>query len=190
MTETRTTVGVAIPSIPPRKDLLTRAVQSIATQTHSVDAISIAYDTQKEGAGPTRNRALAGITTEWTCYLDDDDEMGPNHVQKLLTHALETNADVVYPWFEVIGGTDPFPAHFGKPWDPDNPRIFPISVIGRTELLRQATFPAPHDGEWAGDDYTYWLEIQSLGGQIVHLPERTWKWHHHGSNTSGLPTRW
>lgn len=184
------TITVAIPSIPPRQVLLHRALKSVSAQTHPVDGVSIAYDIGKEGAGPTRNRALEGVKTEWTCFIDDDDEMNPEHVEKILRCAIENNADVVYPWFDVIGGVDPFPGHFGKPWDPDNPRIFPITVIGRTELLQQATFPRPHDGEWAGDDYPFWLEVQALGGKIVHLPERTWKWHHHSRNTSGLPNRW
>lgn len=185
-------VGFAIPSIPPRTKQLFRALSSVSKQTHPVSEISVAFDVDKEGAGPTRNRALQGITSEWTCFLDDDDEVNPDHVEKILACALENDADVVYPWFTVVGGTDPFPKHFGKPWDPESPRIFPITVIGRTELLQQAEFPAPRWGEadWTGDDYPFWLKVQQLGAKIHHLPERTWKWHHNTGNTSGLPSRW
>lgn len=186
------TVGFAIPSIPPRHKLLARALKSISKQTHRVNEIHIALDIRKEGAGPTRNRALKAISSEWTCFLDDDDEVNPEHVERLLTHAIETGADVVFPWFDVVGGTDPFPQFEGLPWDPENPRIFPVTVIGRTELLQQSAFPTPRWGEadWAGDDWPFWLRVQDNGARIVHLPERTWKWYHHGGNTSGVPGHW
>lgn len=184
-----TTVGFAIPSIHPRHKLLDRAMKSISKQTRPVDEISVAYDNQRQGAGPTRNRAVKRIESEWTCFLDDDDTVNPNHVERLLAHALETEADVVYPWFDVVGGTDPFPQFEGLPWDPENPRIFPITVLGRTEVLRQVEFPPP-DPVGQGDDWPYWLQQNALGVKIVHLPERTWKWYHHSKNTSGLPDRW
>ena len=186
------TVGFAIPSIPPRAQLLVRAINSIKQQTYPVDTITVAYDHRKQGAGPTRNRALLSTKTEWTCFLDDDDWVYPDHVQSLINHANETGADVVFPWFDVVNGTDPFPQFEGLPWDPSNPRIFPIAILGRTELLQQATFPAPNpnDADWHGDDYPFWVQVQDLGGKIEHLNKRTWCWDHGTGNTSGLPSRW
>lgn len=187
-----TSVGVAIPSIPPRGKLLLRCVQSVLAQTHPVAQIHVEVDVDHSGAGPTRSRAIAAMHTEWTCLIDDDDEMYPSHVQRLIEHARETGADVVYPWFDVRGGTDPFPQFEGKEWDPEAPRIFPITVLARTELLQMSEFPEPKQGAWMEDDWPFWQQIQDAGGKIVHLPERTWAWHHHSfpGNTSGVPTRW
>src|SRR5262245_21069253 len=98
-------VTVAIPSIPVRSQLLRRAVDSVLTQTYtSLAGLSIAIDDHREGAGITRQRALDGVNTEWTAFLDDDDEFMPNHLSALMNHAQETEADYAFSWFEVIGG--------------------------------------------------------------------------------------
>lgn len=189
-------VTVAIPSIPPRAGKLGWAIRSVAEQDHQAQAISIAFDLDRQGAGPTRNRALAGVRTSWTAFLDDDDELLPHHLQVLLDEAEETGADLVWPWFKVHGGTDPFPHHRGRQWDPVDPFIFPITVLARTELLRDIAngedgpFPAPGGGDWIGDDYPVWRAMAEAGAKFRHVDEVTWTWHHHGANTSGLPGRW
>ena len=193
-------VGFAIPSIPPRERLLRRAVKSILRQTTPVDQISIAMDTNREGAGSTRNRALDAINTEWTCFLDDDDEVRPEHVELLLQHANETGADIVYPWFDMLGGLDPSLSSptfckEGQEW-PGLNYAFPITILGRTELLKAARFPSedPTPGarnfDWHTADKPFWSAIVDMGGVISHLPARTWVWHHHGANTSGVSDRW
>jgi len=59
-------VTVAIPSIPPRVDMLNRAISSALDQVRPPEAISVALDLRHEGAGPTRTRALRNVSTEWT----------------------------------------------------------------------------------------------------------------------------
>lgn len=195
MTHEASGVTVVIPTIPPRLHQLHRALDSVMAQTIQPDAISIALDTTKAGAGPTRQRALMGARTEWIAFLDDDDELLPTHLSALLAGARmgvgAGEADVIWPWFEVIGGTDPFPQHHGRQWDPTDPHIFPITALVRTRFAQQATFPAPGDhADWHGDDFPYWLQLHDLGARFLHIGAVTWRWHHHGLNTSGLPSRW
>lgn len=182
---------MVIPSIPPRAQLLTRALKSVAKQTEPVCAIAIAIDDQHQGAGPTRTRALRMVQTEWTAFMDDDDELLPDHLRLLLTAAREQEADVVWPWFKVIGGTDPFPHARGVQLKPDNPHIFPICTLVRTELAQQAEFPGSDiTGEWIADDWPFWRQIQELGARFHHIPDITWHWFHNSGNTSGRPDRW
>ena len=210
-------VTVCIPSIPPRSDLLKRALKSVSAQTRPVTDVAIAFDTLKQGAGPTRSRALATVRTEWTAFLDDDDELKPKHVDLCLEWARATDADVVYPWFDVVSGGDPFPMFEGQAWDPAAPHIFPITVLAKTEAFHAAAeklggFPSPpgmgshivtphldetgkvveaiDPNHWSGDDWPFWWTVNDMGYTISHLPERTWLWHHDSGNTSGLPTRW
>ncbi len=197
-------VTVVIPSIPPRRTLLLRALDSVAAQTSPAASVSIAYDIAREGAGPTRTRALRAVQTRWTAFLDDDDEMMSHHLERLLALHAETDADVCVPWFEVVGGADPFPQHRGNLFDdpdkaPHDHRIFPITYLVRTVLVQACTFPKPAWGtaDWAGDDYPVILRMHELGGRFAHTPDITWTWHHHGygqpgraGNTSGLPSRW
>lgn len=190
------TVGVAIPSIPPRGDYLRRAVASVLTQTRPADALSVAFDHDGEGAAATRNRAWGALDTDWVAFLDDDDEMGTHHLERLLACAVENDADLVYPWFTVDGGGDPFPHHFGPAWDSENPHQTTITCLWRRDALEKIDGFPPHsgsigpDGHWIGEDYLAVLNLNDAGGRIVHLPERTWVWHHHGSNTMGLADRW
>jgi hypothetical protein len=120
--------------------------------------------------------------------------MKPAHLATLLEGAERTGADYIYSWYEAVGfGEDPLP-HFGKTFNPGRPTQTTITVLVRTELAQQAGFhpvlPGKLiDGERYGEDFQFTLDILALGGTIVHIPQRTWLWNFHGSNTSGLATK-
>lgn len=186
-------VTVCIPSIPTRADLLSRAVCSVSCQDRPADAISIAFDTKREGAGPTRTRALMAANTTWVAFLDDDDELLPHHLDLLLTTAREEEADVIWGWYHVQGGLDPLRLHEGRQWNRDHPHLFPITALVRTELAKEVGgFDAPNhpSGAISGEDYPFWCRLNDLGAKFLHVNNRTWIWHHHGKNTSGMPHRW
>lgn len=189
-----TTVGVAIPSIPPRGQMLRRAIGSALRQTRLPDALSVIIDHNRDGATTTRNRAWRALDTDYVAFLDDDDELLPQHIEQLHTIAETTGADLVYPWFDVAGGTDPFPQHFNQPWDPNNPRQTTITCLWRRTALEAIDgFPTVPDrcddhGNRIGEDFAAVVALNDKGGRIVHHPERTWIWHHHFANTSGRPT--
>lgn len=189
------TVTVCIPSIPPRSGLLhTRAIPSVFRQTHPVSEIAIAVDLNKSGAWENRNNAIKMANSEWIAFLDDDDEFQPHHVGTLLNMAHEQQADVVWGWFEVIGGSDPFPMHRGRQWDVNNVHIFPITCMVRRSLVldSKATFMPEESniGAWGIQDFPFWKSIHDAGGKFLAIPDITWNWYHHERNTSGLPNRW
>lgn len=201
------TVAAVIPTIPPRREQLARAVCSVMAQRRPVDEILVAVDTEKQGAGPTRTRAMLRAETEWIAFLDDDDEWYPEHIEVLLATADETAADVVYPWYDVIGGQDPLAMFEGVPWDDENPHLFPVSYLVRTELAHLCHFPAPPEAvlgphgqpenpNWTGDDWPFIIQLLREKPKVVHVNQRTWAWHHWGvgsktrlGNTSGRPDR-
>lgn len=188
-------VTAAIPVHLPRlRTYLHRALDSVLLQTHPVDALSVAVDKEHEGAGATRNRALAGVRTEWTAFLDSDDEWLPEHIALLLAHAEETGADLVYPWFTVPAGWDPLRQFEGKEfrgeWLNDQ-NMIPITVLVRTEMLRDVGGFEPRGPAWNPcEDYAAWLKLRDAGAKIVHLNRRTWLWHWHSGNTSGRGDAW
>lgn len=184
-------VDVIIPTVPPRRRMLGEAVQSVLEQTYAANAVIISTDTERRGAGPTRQAGLMRATSEWSAFLDDDDLLLPHHLETLMRAAEEKHADVVFPWFTVEGGTDPFPMHEGRQWDAADPHIFPITALVRTELAQKSHFPVPEWGhaDWAGDDFPFWLAISEMGGRFHHVPERTWIWRHWGGNSSGVPSK-
>ncbi len=200
--ESRNSVTMVIPTIPPRRQLLARAIDSVLAQKRPVDAYSIAVDTRHDGASVTRNRAMRGVRTEWVAFLDDDDVLYPDHIGLLLEHAEKTGADVVYPWFDVPDGFDPFPKYEGKPFDPDALRsvqnFIPVTVLVRTGLVRGVGGFEPRntstaEGASPCEEWGLWLKLLSIGAKFEHLPVRTWSWHWHsgyGGNTSGRGDRW
>jgi glycosyltransferase involved in cell wall biosynthesis len=80
-------VTVAIPSIPGREQLLARALESVAAQTTAPRRILVHTDTERHGAAWTRNRLLRQVRTGWVAWLDDDDELLPNHLEVLIRGA-------------------------------------------------------------------------------------------------------
>lgn len=185
-------ITVCMPSIPPRGVLRNAALASVNAQTIQPAAISVAIDVNREGAPATRQRALDAVNTKWVAFLDDDDMFMPQHLDHLYQHQLDTGADFVYAWFEVIGGGDPFPpTHFTNPFNPDDPIETTITTLMRTELAKEIGFQSLNRGEGnTGEDYRMVLKCVEKGAKISHLVERTWYWRHHSKNTSGLPTKW
>lgn len=188
-------VTAVIPSIPPRTDTtLRRALASVLAQTRAVDAISVHVDHDRLGAAVNRTRALEGVRTEFVALLDDDDEWQPDHIELLWRHARETQADLVYPWFTVPGGFDPWPHREGQPFDREALRsenYIPITVLVRTELLLDVGgFTPKGPPENPCDDWGTWERLLDEGARFEHLNRRTWTWHWHGANTSGRADRW
>lgn len=201
------TIGVIIPSIPPRRPQLLRALRSVGKQTMLAEDLSVAVDVEHAGAPVTRQRALDGLATgvEWVAPLDDDDEFMPFHLEALHAHAMETGADYVYSWFELVGPDgmsygdyDPvFPeTHFTNPFDPAEPIETTITILIKRELLAAVGYvelDRPEEyakGASTGEDRNLTLRCIEAGATISHLVRRTWRWHHHGRNTSGRPDRW
>lgn len=199
-------VTVVVTTIPERAQLIGRALESIQRGTVQPDTIIVASDVNREGAAATRTRGLKMVDTEWTAFLDDDDEFGEFHLEHLLAKQVETSADMVFPWFYVMGGSDPFPENFEREFDVEDPHQTTVTVLVRTgaamavngflwESGLDADDPGVDpDGNRAGEEFHFAIKLARAGYKIAHLQERTWTWHHwmNGNqigNTMGLPSR-
>ena len=187
----RNDITIVTPTIPSRSSMFVRAMRSAHQQTLPRLAFWVAVDVAREGAAATRQRALMQAKSTWVAFLDDDDALMKEHLEKLLEHALATDADFVYSWFLVPGGTDPFPdTHYTNPFDPEDPIETTITTLVKTELAQSVGFQPLDRGEInSGEDRYFTLGCLEAGGKITHLVDRTWYWFHHSGNTSGLPTK-
>jgi len=190
-------VAVVIPHIPTRVAELQRALASVWNQTLQPDVVVVAIDNGRTGSAATRNRGLWYAATEWIAFLDDDDELLPNHLEVLLRAAIDANAGVVYPGCRVVdpaGNEVPQRdewGRFGQQFDPELLRQ--RSYIPVTSLVHRYAAQVSHFGAPPGSDYDDWgfyLRVLDAGVKFVHVPEVTWVWHHHGANTSGRADRW
>ena len=213
---TRPKIATITPTIPTRNQMLKRAMASIDMQTLPAWEVHVAHDLDRVGAAVNRQRALDMVSTDcdWVAPLDDDDEMMPFHLEDLYEHAMETGADYVYSWYELVrlgqrmgdyyvrapDGTltdGVFPiTHFTEPFDPENPVETTITILIKRELLESVGYVQLHRpeayaaGASTGEDRNLTLRCIEAGANIQHLVQRTWLWHHHGYNTSGRPDRW
>jgi len=189
-------VTVVVPVHPPRfHTTLDRALRSVWEQQAPPAAVVVEVDHSHAGAAVTRNRGLAAVQTEWVAFLDSDDQLRPAHLRRLTEHQRDTGADLVYPWFDVVNGWDPFPDRFGVPFDPAVLRernTVPVTVLARTSLIRDVAggFRPKGPPDNPCDDWGCWDEMVTAGAQFSHLPERTWLWWWATGNTSGRGDVW
>jgi len=195
-------ITVVIPTIAPRAEMLNKAVQSVYNQTLRPQALIISEDTAKVGAPANRDAGLAKVSTPWVAMLDDDDYFYPDHLEALYQAALDTDADIVYSWFDVEGGTDPFPENFGRPWNPDEPVQTTVTILAKADVLRKAggysntsalteeELERYAQGNTVGEDFRLIASANAQGAKIVHVPKKTWAYVHWTENTSGRPDRW
>lgn len=194
-------ITVVIPTIKTRRRLLQRALASVEGQAYGGNIeVSIEYDEKREGAGPTRNRALRRVETEWTAFLDDDDLFYPRHLRRLEQLARHRDAKVARSWFdgntvfadECQRGLCPN-CHRHRPFDVTQPHLFGIAYLVRTDLAQQCEFPAPEaDSRFSNEDYHFLCQLAELttNEDWTHTPEKTWVYAVHGANTSGRPENW
>lgn len=201
-------VTVVIPTHPPRnRRQLARAVASVGAQTVQPDAIVIANDLDRAGSAATRNRALGLATTEWVAFLDSDDQLLPNHLEKLLAHAADHDADVVYslPLIVDADGNE-LPRRWdyggGPTFDPvmleQKAYIQTTSLVRREAALAVGGFEFHVDSTGApNDDHGFYLKLLHAGYRFAHLHEPTFTWKHWGrsapgrdGNTSGRGDVW
>lgn len=189
------TVTVVVPSIPTRdRALLVRALRSVAVQTRLPDAVHVEFDHRGDGPGATRNRALAAVRTDVVAFLDDDDELLPQHLSRCMRTMRRTGADLVYPNYWMDGQSDRL-GTLGKPFDAARLRernFIPVTVLAKVNVIREVGgFPvgddAPLIGEQRCEDWG--LRMLDAGAVFAPLHEVTWLYHRHNGNLSGQTAR-
>lgn len=168
--------------------MLVRALTSVAAQTLQPAAIVVINDLEKQGAGTTRQRLLDLVHTQWIAWLDSDDEWMPEHLEKLMRVAVETDSIYVYSWMH---GADPL-GHFGVPFSPCTPHHTTMTVLVRTEIAQEVGFPeTSKKGHFSNEDWAFITGVAKIacerGLKMTHLAERTWTYHAGHHNSSGKP---
>ncbi len=173
-----------------RNGMLERALKSVLAQTLQPEAICVVNDLEREGAGWTRRTLLEAVQTAWIAWIDSDDEWLPEHLEKLVRLATDTDSVFVYSWFH---GNDPL-GHFGLPFDPCHPHHTTMGVLVRTDVAKRVGFQdSATNGGPSNEDWYFILGVAAIacqeGLKMTHLPEKTWTYWSHAANSSGLPTR-
>jgi hypothetical protein len=195
-------VTVITPTIPPRGELLGRAMRSVAAQTFKPLAHLILADVHRYGAPKMLDSCLRTAQTEWVAVLADDDEFLPHHLETLWNLLDETGADVAYSHFRYSNLPDA--GHLerfrGQPFNYENPRQMTGVFMGRRELLLDIGGHSAHfdpegferdaEGNRMGEDYALVKRLAHERVPVAVSGEVTWIYHVGHGNTLGMPSRW
>lgn len=174
---TNSDVTIITPTLPSRTHLLADAIKSVKSQTVPAYAHVIGVDLHSEGPGSIRNRLVKAAESEWVAFLDDDDVLHPDYIEKLIQYADEF--DVVYGWCSMSGR----PAWIAnETFNADTLRernFIPVTcMVRRSKFLEVGGFPDQRFCE----DHALWVEILESGGRFKCHEEILWEYRYHGSN--------
>lgn len=195
-------ISVIIPTIPGRYSLLQRALASVASQTMHPREIVVVTDRDRKGAAFARNTGMERASGAWIAWLDDDDEMLPNHLRTLIAGSVRSGADLIYTCMEVVGGRDPLAVDSGEgawvnpcgvqfgPIQEHHMRrhgnFIPVTYMVRSRLAKQVGGMPPSGGMGAEEDYQFLIRLLDAGARFHHVPTVTWRYHIHGANLGGV----
>jgi glycosyltransferase involved in cell wall biosynthesis len=173
-------VSIIVPTSGDRTSL-TEALRSVIEQTHSrwecivvVDGVDVVTDVPADprirvirharpfqGPAAARNTGMAGATGMWIAFLDDDDLLTPDRLERALLGADETGVHLC-----GLQAIDEHGQHTGRassPHDEDS-----LSLIRRPPHVGQAlvrrTLAVQFDpGLRVGEDVEWWIRMASAG---------------------------
>ena len=195
-------VTIITATIPPRSDLLARAVKSVKAQTLQPAAHLIMEDSNKLGGAAIKDKLLKKVKTKYVAVLDDDDELLPQHLEVLYKSITESDADLVYPWFryQTLGNAGHLETYAYQPWSNNDIHQVPITWIAKTNTIRRAggfsegyeaeSMNLDSGGNRIGDDFLLIKRLVEHDRIIKHHPEITWIYHDDRQSTLGMPSRW
>jgi glycosyltransferase involved in cell wall biosynthesis len=160
-------IAVVTPSKPNRHELLQECIASVKAQTRPADIHAVEIDFNCIGPAKIRNKIVRELpdSIDWLAFLDDDDIMFPNHLEKL--SAVAENADVIYSPSQYVGVVHAI----------DFKKMRNCNHVAMTSLVRRSMFEKV--GGFVNrrlEDWELWKKIIAAGGRFVFLPEQTWEY--------------
>lgn len=162
-TEVETTF--IIPSV--GRDTLERAVKS--AEATGAKVLSD-FDTKQEGPSVVRNRLIEQADTEWVSFLDDDDTVTPDYVERLEKELMMSpDADVVI-FREYFLNQTIIPAA-GKPF-------IEWGNVGISFSVKRTAALAHPFKRIRYEDYEFLKELEARGYLISFSPYMTYRERH------------
>jgi glycosyltransferase involved in cell wall biosynthesis len=172
----------------------TDATLKLAQDSAAADARIHVITQPNAGTALARNAGFATAEGAWLCFLDADDAMHPEYVERMLAFAAAhpgydiygCNADVVLRG----GGRDLM--WKGARWrgvhEVTAEEQFAESSISPVTLFRPEVFEAVGGFRPVySEDYDFWLRALILGFRHLYSPEILWQYRRHeGSKTTAL----
>ena len=185
------TISVVIP-VYDQADTLSETIRSVIDQTRKADEIIVVIDGSKDGSlaiaksydvkvieqvnkglASARNTGLMNATSDWILFLDSDDILKPNCLERMEQMINENpDVDIVAPSFQEFGIRDTQIILKENPTLEDfklNNMIPYFSAIRRSVLQEVGGYSSRMI--YGYEDLHLWLDLLSRGKKIVTIPE-------------------
>jgi glycosyltransferase involved in cell wall biosynthesis len=145
-------LSILIPTLPSRWQFFSRLMGILEPQlTPEVDLIWLG-DARQRSLGEKRNNLLSLVKSDYLCFVDDDDRIHGQFVEKVLS-AIEERSDViVYDQTCSVDGGPERLCRYGIELEPsDKPHLWTgkpaHTSTWRSEIAKQGRFPEKNFGE-------------------------------------------
>lgn len=126
------------------------------------------------GLASARNTGIMNASFSYIVFLDADDKLFPNAVEKLEEVILKTRADIIAPSFKEFGLSDR-EVILGNPTLEDFKtanRLGYCAAIKKSVL--QAVGGYSSKMVWGAEDYHLWFNLLIKGYKLVIIPDILW----------------
>lgn len=128
-----------------------------------------------KGLSSSRNTGLMNCETDWILFLDADDILLPNCIEKIEEEIAKSNPDVVGLSFKEFGIRNTEIRLMPNPTIEDFKsanRIGYCSAI-KVSVLKECGGYSPRM-LWGYEDYALWFDLLTRGKKIVTIPDIVW----------------
>lgn len=159
-----TSLSVLIPTLPERYNLLHRLQKILIPQCEKTPRVQIIYNDQGRSVciGQKRNELVQMVTTDYLCFIDDDDVISKDYITEIL-NAIDQHPDVITfnGWMTTNGShRKNFVIKLGEKYE-ERAGVyyrFPNHLCPvKTHLARRVPFPH----QLSGEDYSYALGLKN-----------------------------
>jgi hypothetical protein len=160
--------------------MLAEASASVLAQTIYPVPHLIVVDEEYAGPGPTLNKLISQVETEWYAVLNDDDLFDPDHLEICLSQG--GHADIILSWGRHEGNPDiPYRGRFSLvDWYEKND----TGMRGGCYIARKKVWEeSPYRDELV-EDWNFIRRAAWRGYRIHPVYKETWTYRFHNSNTS------
>lgn len=124
-----------------------------------------------KGLASARNTGIMNATGDYVLFLDADDMLAENAIERFTKEAQETNADIIAPSFKEFGKSER-EVILGKFTIEDLKianRLGYFSLIKRSALLECGGYNPKM--KWGWEDFALWFDLFSRGKSITVIPD-------------------
>lgn len=153
---------------------LDNTVDVVLSLTERDDRVKIYRTEKNQGVSKARNFAISNATGEWIAFLDSDDLWTKDKLEKQISLAEKSNADIVYCSYGIVDENGhPLCRDFIVEPETNYNMMLARSVIScSTAMIKRDHFDKySFSTDYAHEDYALWMEMLHDGLVAVGITE-------------------